>query len=126
MRYLILWIFGSVIFASCDPELNYYYSIENTTDEDILVSSLPTFADDTIATLTIISANSTVEFDSHHFIGTTENIDSDPIYLEVLEITNADSIPYNQDPLDDSLWEKEKDGRHDGFFLLKVFEEDFF
>lgn len=126
MKHLVcLVIFSSFIFSSCDPELNYFYSVENLTPNEIEVTSQLDLIDDPTLNTITIPPNSTIEIGSYHFIGTTKTIDSDPIYLERIDIINDDGADYNKDPFDNALWVKTKDGRHDGYFLLQVVEEDF-
>lgn len=126
MKHLMILVVASItLLTACDPELNYFYSIENLTTSDLEVSALVQFADDSTLVVTVIPPNETREVESYHFIGTTKTIDTDPIYLETLLINNMDGLTYNKDQFDSSRWEKEKDGRNDGFFLLKVDEEDF-
>lgn len=126
MKHLVcLVIFSSFIFSSCDPELNYFYSVENLTENEIDVTSQMDLIDDPTLNTITIPPNSTIEIGSYHFIGTTRTIDTDPIYLERIDIINDDGADYNKDPFDNALWVKTKDGRHDGYFLLQVVEEDF-
>ncbi len=125
MKNFFLFAIISVVLTSCDPELNYFYSIENNGTEAVTVRSLVSFSDDTNATTTIIEPGETVEFAEYNFIGTTDNIDSDDVYFEVLEIVNSTETGYNKDPFNADLWEKTAVNRNDGEWLLSIDDADF-
>ena len=123
---LFFMILCMVVFSSCDPELNYFYSIENTGSDTIMVTATNEFELlDSTLTNYLIAPGETVEIAEYHFIGTTKSIEDDPIYIEILEIENGEGERYNKDPMDADLWERDAADKHNGYLLLKVSDDDF-
>ncbi len=125
MKNILLFTILMVVLTSCDPELNYFYSIENNGTDIVTVRSMVSFSDDTIASTIRVDPGQTVEFAEYHFIGTTENIESDDVYFDLLEITNSTEAAFKKDPLNAELWEKRAVNRNDGEWLLPIDDSDF-
>ena len=126
MKYFGILIVLAILLSACDSELNYVYSVENAGTNIIQVNSISEFeALDSMVQTVILAPGEKAEVAEYQFIGSTDDIESEPIYIELLEITNQNSFDYNKDPFDASLWEKVAQDKNNGTFLLKVTDEDF-